>query len=114
MQYAKLINNTLTLAPNPIIVGDRQIGNPPGEVYTAQGYKPVVYTEPPGEAYPGYMWVEKWYELNDSIYQAWEQVLVPITEENALIRYANELTGASDETLEEATETLLKIVKEEK
>lgn len=34
-------------------------------------------------------------------------------EEYALTRYANELTGAQDETLQEATETLIKIVKEE-
>lgn len=36
----------------------------------------------------------------------------PITEDEALTRYANELTGGSDETLEEATETLLKYFKE--
>lgn len=34
-------------------------------------------------------------------------------EEAALVRYSNELTGAEDETLSDATETLLKIVKEE-
>ena len=34
------------------------------------------------------------------------------TEEEALVRYSNELTGENDQTLEEATETLLKIVKE--
>jgi hypothetical protein len=37
----------------------------------------------------------------------------PITEEEALTRYANELTGAQDETLTEATETLIKKVMEE-
>lgn len=35
------------------------------------------------------------------------------SEEEALTRYANELTGAQDETLTEATETLIKIVKED-
>ena len=34
--------------------------------------------------------------------------------EDALVRYSNELTGAEDETLTEATETLIKIVKEGK
>ena len=37
----------------------------------------------------------------------------PIAEDEALVRYANELTGANDQTLEEATETLIKIVKED-
>ena len=35
------------------------------------------------------------------------------TEEEALVRYSNELTGAQDETLEEATETLIKQKMEE-
>lgn len=38
----------------------------------------------------------------------------PITEEEALTSYANELTGGNAETLQEATETLIKIVKEDK
>ena len=44
----------------------------------------------------------------------WELVemqTAPITEDEALTRYANELTGGSDETLEAATETLLKIMR---
>ena len=35
------------------------------------------------------------------------------TEDEALVCYSNELTGASDETLEEATETLIKLKMEE-
>lgn len=35
------------------------------------------------------------------------------TEDEALTRYANELTGAEDETLTEATETLIKHFKED-
>ena len=45
--------------------------------------------------------------------QGWVLVEVPITDEEALVRYANELTGEQDETLLDATETLIKIVKEE-
>lgn len=37
----------------------------------------------------------------------------PITEEEALVRYANEITGAHDETLQEATETLIKLRRNE-
>ena len=48
----------------------------------------------------------------------WELVELPPEpepepeQEEALTRYANKLTGASDETLAEATETLIKIVRE--
>ena len=70
MNYAKLINNTLVPAPNPIIIDDRQIGNPPGEVYTEAGYKPVRYTEPP-ETQPGYVAVPGWTETENEIVQTW-------------------------------------------
>lgn len=36
----------------------------------------------------------------------------PTTDDEALTRYANELTGSADETLTEATETLIKQLKE--
>jgi hypothetical protein len=113
MRYAKLINNQLSYAPNPILVDGNWIGNPPGEVYEAEGYKPVVYTEPPTEPREGYEWQESWSETDTEIVQGWELVEVPITDEEALVRYANELTGAEDETITEATETLIKKVMEE-
>ena len=112
MKYAKLIDGAIRYAPNPIIIADRQIGNPPGEVYTAEGYKPVVYTDPP-QTEPGYIAVPGWEEQADEIVQTWTVEEVPITEEEALVRYSNELTGASDETLVEATETLIKKIIEE-
>ena len=112
MRYAKLIEGELILAPNPIIIGDRQIGNPPGEVYEAEGYKPVIYTEPP-VVEPGYVAVPGWTETAEEIVQTWTVEEEPITEEEALVRYANELTGAEDETLAEATETLIKKIMED-
>lgn len=112
MKQAKLINNYPQYAPNPIRVGRTWWCNPPGEIYEAEGYKPVTYTPMP-EAPSGYYYQETWTETEDAIVQGWELVEVPISEEEALVRYANELTGAEDETLTEATETLIKIVKEE-
>lgn len=70
MRYGKLIDRKLVLAPNPIIIGDRQIGNPPGEVYTEQGYKPVVYTDPP-VVEPGFIAVPGWEEQDEAIVQTW-------------------------------------------
>jgi hypothetical protein len=113
MRYAKLINSYPVYAHNPILHDGLWYGNPPGSVYEEQGYKPVVYADDPGEAPSGYEWRETWTEEDGNIQQGWVLVEVPITEEEALVRYANELTGAQDETLTEATETLIKIVKEE-
>ena len=70
MAYGKLINNELQYAPNPIVIGDRQIGNPPGEVYLEQGYLPVTYTDPP-EVEPGYIAVLGWEEQDEAIVQIW-------------------------------------------
>lgn len=78
MRYAKLIDNFPVFAPNPILVGDNWIGNPPGSVYEADGYKPVVYSDPPGEAPAGYQWTETWSEEQGNIQQGW--VLEKITE----------------------------------
>ena len=41
MKYAKLINNSPVYAPNPILHNGLWYGNPPGEIYEADGYKPV-------------------------------------------------------------------------
>lgn len=111
--YAKLINDNLQPAPNPILHAGLWHGNPPGSVYEAEGYKPVVYTEPPTEPGEGYQWAEIWSEDDGNIQQGWVLVEVPITDEDALVRYANELTGEQDETLTEATETLIKHFKED-
>jgi hypothetical protein len=112
MNYAKLIEGELIFAPNPIKVGNAYIGNPPGSVYEAEGYKPVRYTDPPTEPGEGYQWQESWSETDTEIVQGWVLLEVPISEEDALVRYSNELTGAEDRTLAEATETLIKTVLE--
>lgn len=113
MKYAKLINNFPVYALNPILHNGLWYGNPPGEIYEAEGYKPVHFNEQPTEPREGYQWVETWGETNTEIVQDWVLVEVPITDEEALVRYSNELTGAQDETLTEATETLIKKVMEE-
>lgn len=112
MTYAKLIDGELVFAPNPILHDDNYIGNPPGSVYEAEGYKAVHFNEQPTEPRDGYQWVETWGETDTEIVQDWVLVEVPISEEDALTRYANELTGSEDETLTEATETLIKKLKE--
>lgn len=71
MNYAKLINNYLSYAPNPIIVDGVRIGNPPPEVYAEHGYKPVHWAdqpEPPGVG----LWIETWTETDEAIVQSWK------------------------------------------
>ena len=71
MTYAKLIEGELIFAPNPILHAGLWYGNPPGEVYEAEGYKPVVYTEQPSETPDGYYWSEIWTEEDGNIQQGW-------------------------------------------
>lgn len=70
MNYAKLINNQPSFAPNPILHDGLWYGNPPGEIYEAEGYKPVTYTEAP-EVEEGYVAVPGWTETEEAIVQTW-------------------------------------------
>jgi hypothetical protein len=70
MKYAKLINGTPDFAPNPILHAGLWYGNPPGEIYEAEGYKPIRHTEPP-TVQPGYIAVPGWDEEEDEIAQVW-------------------------------------------
>ena len=114
MKYAKLLDGNLVFAPNPILHDGLWYGNPPGSVYEAEGYKPVRYTEPPTEPGEGYQWSETWSETESEIVQGWVLVEVPITDEDALVRYANEITGANDPDIISAAETMItKLSKED-
>lgn len=70
MKYAKLIDNRLIIAPNPILHNGLWVGNPPAEVLGAEGYKPVRYTEPP-TVEPGFVSVPGWEETPEAIVQTW-------------------------------------------
>ena len=71
MEYAKIINGSPSFAPNPILHNGVRIGNPPPEVYAAEGYKPVVYTDKPAEHPVGKVWEEAWTEDEGNIIQQW-------------------------------------------
>jgi len=106
MRYAKLINNQIHYAPNPINEGGNYIGNPPDEIYIEQGFLPVIRTDPP-EPPEGYYCSPHWEEQDGQIVQRWEVKEIPISDEEALTRYANTLTGADDPDLISAAETLI-------
>lgn len=76
MKYAKLINGSISYAPNPIAHDGMIRYNPPGSVYEAEGYKPVRYTDPPTPE-PGYIAVPSWVETAEEIVQMWTEELNP-------------------------------------
>ncbi len=71
MKYAKLIDNFPSYALNPILVDGMYISNPPGSVYEAEGYKPVVYSDKPSDPPAGFYWAEHWAEDDNNIVQSW-------------------------------------------
>lgn len=83
MKYAKLINSYPTYAPNPILHDGLWYGNPPGSVYEAEGYKPVVYSDPP-ETDIGYTAVAGWTETETEIIQTWEIMEAEVDPANAM------------------------------
>lgn len=83
MKYAKLINNFPVYAPNPLLHNGLWYGNPPGEIYEAEGYKPVRYTDVP-ETDIGYTAVAGWTETETEIIQTWEIVEAEVDPANAM------------------------------
>ena len=106
MRYAKLQNGALHYAPKKITDGEAVIYNPTAATLTALGYLPVVETDAPETDAQHYA-EPKWMEKDEQIVQEWEVKEIPISEEEALTRYANELTGANDPDLISAAETLI-------
>lgn len=113
MRYAKLIDGYPTYAPRRMRIGSNWIYNPTDDQLFSEGYLPVIETEPP-EADANHYAKLRYIERDGSIVQEWELVEIPISEEESLTRYANELTGADNQTLIEATETLIRQRMEEK
>ena len=70
MDYAKLIDGVLVLAPRKLRHGDTVVYNPPVPLLREQGCKPVRYTESPAEE-PGYCAVSGWTETENEITQIW-------------------------------------------
>lgn len=103
MRYAKLISGGIVSRTIP-----------------KSGYKPFVETAP--ETRDGYNSYAEYVDGGDAITIAWhyakqtdrEKEKPEPTADEALTRYANELTNGNAENIQEATETLIKIVKEDK
>lgn len=68
--YAKLMEGALLAAPKKLPGDGVTVWNPPAEMYLAQGWKPVRYTQEP-EAPEGYHYESGWEEAEDAIVQTW-------------------------------------------
>lgn len=108
---AKIIDGKFTPAPGKIqreIDGEQYTTyNPTDEMLAEQGWLPVIETDPP-VAPEGYHYEPTYTEEGGEIVQGWVLVQDEITEESAIVRYANEITGADDPDLISAAETMLK------
>lgn len=71
MQYAKLIDGNLAVAPRKLHVDGTVIYNPTEQMLLDAGYLPVVYTAPPEHAH-GYIAAPDWAETEEAIVQTWK------------------------------------------
>lgn len=69
--YAKLIDNTLEIAPRQVQLDGNTVINPSNDILLALGYLPVLYTDQP-TAQDGYYAVSHWVQTDVSIVQEWE------------------------------------------
>ena len=74
--YGKLENKNLMIAPSKLNGEGVVVYNPPAEMYLAQGWKPVRFTEPP-EAPSGYFYADGWEEQEEEIVQTWTLTPLP-------------------------------------
>jgi hypothetical protein len=72
--YGKIENGNIKFAKNPLWTQDKMIANPTNEMYIANGYKPIEYTDVPTK--DGFYYTSKFIEVENSIVQIWEEHIV--------------------------------------
>lgn len=77
MVYAKLVDGVFRSAPKKLPGDGAMVYNPPAEMYLAAGYKPVTFTEQPGDPPAGYTYESGWEETGEAIVQTWTLVELP-------------------------------------
>lgn len=76
--YGKLNDGDLKIAPRKLNGDGVVVYNPHAEMYRAQGYKPVEFTDAP-ESPEGFYYESGWEETAESIVQTW--TLVPLSDD---------------------------------
>ena len=75
--YGKLIDGALHFAPKKLPGNGVNVWNAPAEMYLAQDWKPVVFTEAPDDPPAGYYYEGGWEEQAESIVQTWTLAELP-------------------------------------
>lgn len=76
MRYAKLFNNYPTYAPRRMLIGSAWVYNPTDAQLLAEGYLPVIETDPPVTDKQHYA-VPHWTEQDGEIVQSWTVEEIP-------------------------------------
>lgn len=77
MIYGKLTeDNNLYIAPKRLVIGQNVVYNPTAEQYLKDGYKAIIYTNPPKVQNDSYC-VPYWVEDENNITQEWEILKKP-------------------------------------
>lgn len=88
--YARLEDGALITAPHFLIIGNRKVWNAPGVEYAAQGWMPVILTDPPTTDRQHY--AEPSWEIDGSqIIQVWTIVEAEPSPEDILDILVGEL-----------------------
>lgn len=83
MLYGKIVDGNLQNAPYSIVVEDYRIYNPLPDQLLADGYLPVVETEPP-VIEDGYYAAPHWTEQDGKIVQSWTVNVAELSADEAL------------------------------
>ena len=78
-KYGRLDDNTLTYAPNKLIIEAEQVFNADAATYLSFGYYPIINTEAP-EATEEYYYVPYYEEENETIVEKWRKEEIPVDE----------------------------------
>lgn len=73
MAYGKLEDGQLVLAPNPLHLRNGEVYNPSGYLYTAVGYKLIVYTPMPKDPANSSAFTAHWEERDGEIIRVWTE-----------------------------------------
>ena len=96
MRYAKLVKNYLSYAPRKLRVEETWVYNPTEQQLFADGYLPVIETEPP-EVEDGYYAAPHWTEQNGNIVQSWTVEEIPYDDTLDKAEAYDILVGGGDE-----------------
>lgn len=74
--FGKLIDGAIVAAPEKLIIDSKQVWNASADEYFAQGWKPIIITDPP-DPEKGFYFIPGWKETTKKITQTWTKAEEP-------------------------------------